>query len=738
MSLITEEEGVFHLRGQYSSYVFYVLNDGRVMHLYWGAGIREINLDSLISQFFRGDSFNGRNTDFDGMLDSFPSEYPTYGTSDFRTPAIEVENIDGSSIVDLRFQKYNIFKGKKKLVGLPGVYTESDNEAETLELTLIDNISKLEVVLSYSIFENSDVIIRSVKLNNKGKSNIKINRVLSTSVDLKENSMEMIQLSGSWARERRMFREKLLPGSRIIDSTRGESSHQQSPFIALVDKNTTEYEGRVYGFSFVYSGNFIAQADLDQFGTTRILMGINPFDFNWTLKPGESFQAPEVAMLFTGKGLHGLSSQYHNIYSKRLARGVFRDKERPILINNWEATYFTFNSKKIIEIASKASEAGIELFVLDDGWFGHRDSDNSSLGDWFSDTKKLPEGIAGLSDMVNKKGIKFGIWVEPEMISVDSELYKRNPDWCIHVPNRDRTEIRNQLVLDITREDVRNYIFDILFKLFSGSNISYVKWDMNRPLTEMGSSKLPAFRQREFIHRYNLGLYDLMDRVTTAFPNILFESCSGGGARFDAGMMYYMPQAWVSDNMDPLDRLKNQWSTSYVFPPIMMGAHVCSSPNHLSGRVTPLKTRAAVAMSGAFGYELDITKLSEDEVLEIKEQVEFFKLVRGVVQFGEFYRYLSPYENDAASWGFINVEKSEAFVMYTVTEREANQEIQTLKLYGLDLTADYLVIEGYEEGLKGRNGKGVVLGGDFLMNCGLRVPDSSCPLDSFVWRLFSI
>jgi alpha-galactosidase len=669
------------------------------------------------------------------MLDIMPSEYPTYGITDFRPPALEVRNADGSSLADLRVTGSRVIKGKPRLEGLPATYAESESEAETLELTLTDKLTGLEAVLLYTVFEGSDAIARSVRLANRGAQDIRVERVLSAAVDFKDSGFDVINLSGSWARERHLNRQNLVSGSLCVESSRGESSHQQSPFLALMSPNATEDSGTVYGFSLVYSGNFLAVADVDQFRSTRVLMGINPFDFEWLLKPGESFQAPEVVMAHSEGGLRGMSRNYHDLYRSRLARGEWRDKERPVLVNNWEATYFNFNADKIESIAAAGAELGIELLVLDDGWFGHRDTDNSSLGDWFVDKKKLPNGLTDLAERVNRKGLKFGLWFEPEMISPDSELYRAHPDWCLHVKGRARTEIRYQLVLDLSRQEVRDYVVDLVSKVIEGSPIAYVKWDMNRPLTEMGSAALPPERQREIAHRYVLGVYDMMDRVTSRFPHVLFESCSGGGARFDAGVMHYMPQAWTSDDMDPYERLKTQWSTSLVFPPSMMGAHVSCSPNHSTGRELPLETRAAVAMSGAFGYELDLTKFSDDEKWNVKKQVEFFKQVRRVVQFGDFYRLRSPYETDDGSWMFVNRERTEAFAIFVKVRNEPNPPVSVIKLAGLDPAADYLVVEGFEKGARMDAGQGEVYGGDYLMNAGLAVPKLWGDLKSVIWRL---
>ncbi|MBC2478280.1 alpha-galactosidase, partial [Clostridium beijerinckii] len=476
------------------------------------------------------------------------------------------------------------------------------------------------------------------KFLNCGKEDLKLQRALSMSIDFNNSNYDFLHLHGAWARERHMERTPLLIGTQSIESRRGSSSHNQNPFIALLSKDATEEHGDVYGFSLVYSGSFLAQAEVDQFETTRISMGINPFDFSWLLKPKESFQTPEVVMVYSSQGLGEMSRTYHRLYRKRLCRGVYRDKTRPILVNNWEATYFDFNAEKIESIGKAAKELGIELFVLDDGWFGKRNGDESSLGDWVVDKNKLPNGLEDLANRINNLDLQFGLWFEPEMVSPDSDLYRAHPDWCLHVPGRYRTQGRNQLVLDLSREDVCDYIIDSLSKILNSVNISYIKWDMNRNMTEIASALLPPERQRETAHRYMLGLYKIYEKLTTAFPNILFEGCSGGGGRFDAGILYYMPQIWTSDDTDAVERLKIQYGTSIVYPISTMGAHVSAVPNHQVHRNTSLKMRGDVAMLGNFGYELDLTNFNDEEIETVKKQVETYKELRELIQFGDMYR----------------------------------------------------------------------------------------------------
>ncbi|MGL5723478.1 alpha-galactosidase, partial [Cetobacterium sp.] len=476
----------------------------------------------------------------------------------------------------------------------------------------------------------------------------------------------------------------------VIDSKRGTSSVNSNPFIALKRKETTEFSGEVYGFNLVYSGNHIEMVEKNQYDKLRVSIGMNPFNFNWTLLKGDEFQSPEVVMSYSNTGMNGLSLNYHRLYRERLARGVWRDKVRPILLNNWEATYFDFNEEKILDIAKKAKELGVELFVLDDGWFGARNHDKAGLGDWWSNLEKIPSGVEGLSKKVEEMGIKFGLWFEPEMVNKDSELYRNHPNWILRAPNRKDTPSRNQHTLDLGREDVREYLYEKLSKILRESKISYVKWDMNRPMTEVWSEVVDSTKQGEVFHRYILGLYELLEKLTTEFPEILFESCASGGNRFDPGMLYYMPQTWTSDDTDAVERIKIQYGTSLCYPVVSMGAHVSAVPNHQTNRITPIKTRGNVAVFGAFGYELDLNKITDEEKEIVKKQIEFFKENRELIQFGDFYRLVSPFEkklNDAA-WMVVSKDKKEAIVAKYKILSVPNAGYESLLLSGLD--EDYL------------------------------------------------
>lgn len=631
---------------------------------------------------------------------------------------------DGTSATDFRYESHNIYAGKNKLNNLPATYVEDENEAMTLELTLVDSLKNVKLILSYSVFEEFDAITRSVKIINESNEDVNINRVLSANVDFRDSDYELLQLSGAWARERHIIRKEIRSGSQSIESRRGSSSHAQNPFMALVRKDTTEQHGEVYGFSLIYSGNFLANVEVDMYENARAQIGINPFDFTWLLKSKEEFTAPEAVLVYSNEGLTGMSHIYNCLYGKRLCKGKYRDEVRPILINNWEATYFDFNETKIKEIAREATNLGMELFVLDDGWFGKRDDDNSSLGDWFVNEEKLKGGLNKLATEINEMGLQFGLWFEPEMVSPISELYKEHPDWCIHIPGRNRSEARRQLILDYSREDVCNYIIEKISEVLSSAPISYVKWDMNRNMSEIGSAKLPANRQREVAHRYILGLYKVLEEITTRFPDVLFESCSGGGGRFDPGMLYYMPQTWTSDNTDAIERLKIQFGTSMVYPNASIGCHVSAVPNHQVDRITPIETRGVVAMSGNFGYELDITKLPESEKEIIKEQVKLYKEIRETIQFGKCYRLSSPFENNDIAWMFISKDCEEIIVSFVRTLAKPNSKFISLKLVGLDESSKYEIL-----------GENIIVGGDELMNIGLNVPELKGDYQAKMWRL---
>ncbi|MNW39513.1 Alpha-galactosidase [compost metagenome] len=725
--IFDEDKQLFHLQSHRTSYIIQVFH-GYAAHVYFGSRIRHANLEGLLNLKERPSFSPNPIPEMKTFsLDTLPQEYPQYGTSDYRNPAYQVKLANGTRTTELQYRSHRIFSGKPKLEGLPALYVEHAKEAETLELEMFDAVSGLTVVLNYTVFEKFDAIARSARFLNQGDQVLQLERALSASVDFEHSNFDALYLSGSWARERHVQRRRLGTGVTGIGSRRGASSHHMNPFLALLAPEANEKQGEVYGFSLIYSGNFIAEAEVEQYGMTRVSMGINPFDFSWRLEPGEVFQAPEAVMVYSREGLGGMSRTFHELYRTRLCRGQHRDQERPILVNNWEATYFNFNADSIEAIAKAGSELGVELFVLDDGWFGHRDSDNSSLGDWFEDRRKLPQGLNDLANRVKDTGLQFGLWVEPEMISPDSDLYQTHPDWCLHVPGHRRTLARDQLVLDMSRADVLDYLYERLSDIFSSVPISYVKWDMNRNMTEIGSATAPVERQAETAHRYMLGLYELLERITSEFPHILFESCSGGGGRFDPGMLYYMPQTWTSDDTDGIERLKIQYGTSIVYPVSTMGAHISAVPNHQVERVTSLEFRGDVAMSGNFGYELDLTKFTEGEKATAKDQIALYKQIRGLVQQGDLYRLLSPFEGNETAWMFVSRDQEEALLFYFRVLAEPNGPLRYVKLEGLDPDKDYEMID-----------RGGIYGGDRLMSAGLSVTSVHGDFSSTLIRLKAV
>ncbi len=688
------ESRTLHLRNDFVSYVLRVHDDGRLGQIHVGAPLA---VDRVLAGVASPEVFEREGLDLHGRP-PVAVAYPTTGTGDYRIPALTVELADGSTVVDLRYIEHRIVAGKPDWPEnpLPTTYVEADDEADTLVVTLADGLSGLTVELAFTIFADRPVVARSARIRNDGTDSIQLNAAMSLSVDLPDADWHRLQLSGTWARENHVVTGPLRPGRQSVGSDRGASSHQHNPFMALVRPTTTEATGEVYGFSLVYSGNFIAEAEVDTHGTTRIRLGISPDTFRWALQPGEAFVTPEAIVVYSDHGLGGMSDAFHGLFRERLARGVWRDAPRPILLNNWEATYFDFDQPKLLRIASAARDLGVELFVLDDGWYGKRDSDDSSLGDWFVDRAKLPDGLDGLGRQVEALGLRFGVWIEPEMISPRSRLFEAHPDWAIGVPGRPRTESRRQLVLDMSRPEIVDHLFGALSDVFATAPISYVKWDMNRTITEPYSLALPAERQGEFFHRHILGVYDLYRRLTTAFPNILFESCAGGGGRFDPGMLAFAPQAWTSDDTDAIERLKIQWGTSLAYPISSMGAHVAAAPNHQTGRITPIETRAAVAFFGAFGYELDPTALSDADRTAIADQIAFYKVHRTTFQYGRFVRLRSPFEpgRDDTAWMVVSPDGSSAIVAYVKALNEPTPPSDRLRLRGLDPAAAYRV-EGW-------------------------------------------
>lgn len=714
-------EKVFHLTNHTLSYIIGVLPNGQMGQLYYGKKVRDReSFQYLAEKTCRPISSWPMKEMPNFSLEFTRQEYPSFGTTDYRNPAFEILQENGSHISNFVYQGYQIYPGKPELKGLPHSYTEDDAEAETLEITLRDEVTQVELTLSYTIYETMAVIARSSHFVNKGTQNLRLNAALSAVVDYPDDDFDWIQFSGAWAREREPRQKHLEMGFTAIESMRGHSSSQQNPFVILKRSETTETTGDCFGFHFVYSGNFIASAEVDTYHTTRFSMGINPREFCWKLAPGVEFQTPEVLLSYSSDGLNGLSQTVHSFLRSRVARGYWRDKARPVLLNNWEATGMEFTEESVLNIARKGAEVGVELFVLDDGWFGKR-TETSGLGDWFIDRSKLPDGVKGLADKVNALGMEFGIWIEPEMVNEDSKLYREHPEYVLCTPERGKSLGRSQLVLDFSNPEVVDNVFHQLEESFEGANISYIKWDMNRSITECYSTHWPEDQQGEVYHRYILGVYSLYEKLIAKYPKLLFESCSSGGCRFDAGMLYYAPQAWCSDDTDAMMRLRIQYGSSYGYPISSWGAHVSECPNQQLGRITSLKTRANVAFFGAFGYEMDLNELSEEEIELVKEQIQYMKAHRRLIQFGTFYRLLNPYKNDMGAWMVVSPDQREAIVGLYQQMNDVNSGFTQLHLQGLNPEYDYEI-----------EGRGI-FGGDVLMEFGLQpMKLSSHPMEWFL------
>ncbi|MCR1963418.1 alpha-galactosidase [Clostridium perfringens] len=704
----------FHLYNKEISYIIHILPNGHVGNLYFGKKIDPYKTyNHLFEGIYRPLAAYVYEGDNKFSLQNTRQEYPTFGLSDFRKGAFLIKQENGSEISDFKYESHKIIEGKLKLKGLPQTYVENKEDATTLEITLLDEVIKSKLKLYFTIFEDRAVITRSASFLNLSNKPINIEKAMSFNLDLPDSNYNMIQLNGAWGRERHVHDRSIKEGTQGFYSLKGASSAEFNPFLALRRPNTDEFSGEVIGFSLVYSGNFMAEIDVDTYNQTRIMMGIHPDRFSWPLNLDEEFYTPEVVIVYSDKGLNYMSQVYHSLYRECLMRGKWKNSVRPILLNSWEALSFSIDEEKIKELATNASKLGVELFVLDDGWFGKRNNDNAGLGDWTVNKEKFPNGLNEIIEYINKLGMDFGIWIEPEMVNKDSELYRSHPDWIIHDPNRKPSHTRNQYTLDFSRDEVVDHIYNQIEKLLSDYNISYVKWDMNRYITECYSKDKGANLQGTVYHKYILNVYKLYDKLTTRFPDILFESCSSGGARFDPGMLYYAPQTWTSDNTDAMERIKIQYGSSLVYPLISMGSHVSESPNQQVFRETALETRANVAYFGNLGYELDVNKLSDVEKEEIKKQIQFYKENREVFQFGKFYRIKNPYNNNISAWMVkSNDEKTIILGCYKLLNH-ANEGKERVKLFGLDKDGDYKLSYPYEKEFKG----------DELMNVGISMND---------------
>jgi alpha-galactosidase len=695
-----ESSKVFHLSNKDFSYIFCVLGGGQLGQLYYGAPLRDRDdFDHMLTTggaVLVASPYEDR-PDF-GMED-VKQEYPVHGNGDLRPMACTITAGNGSTDALFTYVSHTIAPGKPVLEGLPATYVEDASEAETLSITLHDEVLGADMVLSYTVYEGLPVLARSARIVNTGDAAFTIDSAMSISLDLPDADYDMMEFTGAWARERRPRRQALHPGTQSIYSMRGHSSQQFNPFLVLARPDAGEDSGDVIGVSLVYSGNFLAQVDVDNYHVARLMMGIHPEGFCWKLDAGQSFQTPEAVMVFSRNGLNSMSQSFHTLLRTRLARGYWRDRPRPILLNSWESTYMDFDESKLLTLAGAAKNVGIDLFVLDDGWFGTRDDDTTSLGDWTPDLRKLPEGISGLARKVTDLGIDFGLWIEPEMISKNSDLYRAHPDWLLHTPGRKPLLGRNQYVLDLSRSEVRDYILNAISELLASAKISYIKWDMNRSMTDVYSVGLPPEQQGEVYHRQILAVYSIYEQLTARFPHVLFESCASGGARFDPGMLYYAPQAWTSDDTDAAERIKIQYGTSYLYPLSSMGSHVSAVPNHQLHRSVPMQTRANVAYFGTFGYELDITKLSDEEQQQVREQIAFMKQHQELISAGSFYRLISPFEpssadlmpNSEAAWMVVSNDHARALVGYYRMAQPVNEGLRSLKLAGLNPGATYRI-----------------------------------------------
>lgn len=719
-----KEKQIFSINTKNTTYQMKVDSCGFLLHLYYGAKVNGA-MDYLLTYADRGFSGNPAEAGADRTysLDVLPQEYPTWGTGDYRNAALLIQNADHSESCKLQYAGHTIKKGKYNLSGLPAVYAE-ENEAETLEIYMEDCVSNLKVTLLYGVVEQLDIITRSVIIENHGSEDIIIEKAGSACLELLPGQYDLLSFCGRHTMERTVQRKRIGYGSSVFESRRGTSSHQYNPAFILADVNATEDCGNCYGIAFVYSGGFRFETEKDPYDQVRTVMSIQPEQFAYPLNPGERFVVPETIFSFSQNGFGALSHNYHNCINHHVIRRSFQKKMRPVLINSWEAAYFDFTGETMLELAKNAADVGIDLVVMDDGWFGKRDDDNSGLGDWEVNEEKLGCSLGTLIEKINELGVDFGIWIEPEMISEDSTLYRNHPDWVLQIPGRSPVRSRNQLVLDFSRKDVRDYIFASICKVLDQGNITYVKWDMNRSISDVYSH---VNVRGTVLHDYVVGVYDFLEQMIQRYPELLIEGCSGGGGRFDIGMLYYTPQIWCSDNTDAIDRTKIQYGTSFFYPASAVGSHVSAVPNHQTGRITSLKTRAVVAMAGTFGYELNLQMLSAEEKEEIKEQVAVFKKQNELIQQGTYYRLTNPMEDAMAAWLFVSENKKHALFNVVVLDKQVNAGVAFIKLKGLLEGSTYISSEDNRE-----------YAADGLMEAGFPIPSTLGEYEAyqveFVWK----
>ncbi|MCD7957328.1 MAG: alpha-galactosidase [Lachnospiraceae bacterium] len=757
-----ENNKLFTIETKSSTYQMAVGEYGHLLHVYYGkrigcehigSGFLNADLRYLVTYYDRGFAGNPNDTGMDRTysLDALPQEYPCFGTGDYRSTALQIRNAEGVSCCDLRYQSVRVREGKYSIPGMPAVYADSEKvdqkegtgswgrdsadtaaSAQTLEIVLEDSVLGLEVTLLYGVLSDSDVITRAVKIRNCGAQTVYIEKAASCCVDFLYGDFDLIHFHGRHGMERQLERSPLLRAEQVLQSRRGASSHQQNPFFILASRETGETKGECYGFQLLYSGNFKGEALTDQYGQTRALLGISDELFSWELRPQETFDTPEAALCYSVEGLERLSDEYHRLLRRHVCRGVWRDRRRPVLINSWEAAYFDFDADKLERIAAQAAELGVEMLVLDDGWFGKRDSDNTGLGDWYVNEEKLGCPLGEVARRVNQLGMRFGLWIEPEMVSEDSDLYRTHPDWAFTIPGRSPIRGRNQLVLDFSRKEVVDHVLDQITEVVSHANIAYIKMDMNRHLTDIYSLGARAQNQGTTLHRYVLGVYDFLERLGERFPEILIEGCAGGGGRFDAGMLYYTPQIWCSDNTDAIERLRIQYGTSFGYPISAVGSHVSAVPNHQTGRSTDIETRGVVAMAGTFGYELDLNLITDQEKETVRRQIQDYIQYSDLIQEGRYWRLSSPMENEEyTAWEFSSEDGSDALLNLIRTGAHCNSPVQYVRLRGLAPDGWYRLeeTESTRHAHRQKNAGNAILAnekklypGSALMSAGLPVP----------------
>ena len=707
--MIKKLENGFILNTKNTTYAFRVLKTGHLEHLYYGKKIAIENMEPLIEQhnFMPGNTVAYNQETMEYSLENMRLEMSSYGKGDVREPFVEVVKSDGSFTNDFTYADSEISWGKQPFETLPGSYDE-DGNVDHLTVTLKDNDLVME--LHYYVYENCDVITRTTVLINKGKEKVNIKRLMSMQLDMFGMNYVMTTFNGSWANEMNRHDTKVAAGRFTNYSYAGTSSNRANPFVMISREETTEDFGECIGTNLIYSGNHYEAMDVCSFNKTRFVSGINPQSMSYGLLPGEKFEAPESVLTYSKKGYNGMSQNMHKFVREHIVRGKWKYKERPVLLNSWEANYFDITEEKLINLAKAGKDIGIELFVMDDGWFGKRNNDKSSLGDWFVNTDKLPGSLKGLSEKVDKLGMSFGLWVEPEMISEDSDLFRKHPDWAFRIQGREMHEGRNQYVLDMGRDDVVAYLTDVFTAVLGSADIKYIKWDMNRNISDANSAALPPNRQGEVMHRYILGVYKLMENLVSTFPNILFEGCSGGGGRFDAGMLYYSPQIWCSDNTDAMNRLDIQYGTSFFYPISSVGAHVSACPNHQTGRSVPLSTRADVALAGRFGYELDLRLLSDEEKAQVKEQIKEFHDYYDLTHEGDYYRLTERDNTSFTAWEFVAKNKERALVEVVKKDAWGNPLPVHVTIKGLEDNSMYVCsLNGIKRSGKTWNHAGITL-----------------------------